>query len=266
MCWAAEYQVLLLHGTYVKENVDTIVVDARSIGLGSTCASTSLLQYEIDVPLYELSSMIGVKDATRAYWLCQEAIDKLINTAREIDFNVIERKKSLYYAATKKDVPDLKTEYGARKKAGFDVQYLEGEDLVKQGGFPAPGAIFSAAAAQTDAYLFTHKLHQNALTLGLRVFDRTNVISIKHSRNGVKLHTDDGFMISGKRMVYATGYEAVNYISEPIVKLNSTYATVSEPISPGGSLPNPELLIWNTADPYLYMRFARRPDHRRGTR
>ena len=31
-----------------EKGVDCILVDGRSIGLGSTCASTSLLQYELD--------------------------------------------------------------------------------------------------------------------------------------------------------------------------------------------------------------------------
>ena len=43
----------------VNAGIDCITIDARTIGLGSTCASTSLLQYEIDVPLHELSDMIG---------------------------------------------------------------------------------------------------------------------------------------------------------------------------------------------------------------
>src|SRR5215471_7823553 len=47
-----------------------VLVDARSIGLGSICASTSLLQYELDVPLHELKRKVGEKKAIRAYQLC----------------------------------------------------------------------------------------------------------------------------------------------------------------------------------------------------
>ena len=31
--------------------LNCVVVDSRTIGLGSTCASTALLQYELDTPL-----------------------------------------------------------------------------------------------------------------------------------------------------------------------------------------------------------------------
>src|SRR6186713_486522 len=59
-----------------KSGVSCIVVDGRTIGLGSTCASTSLLQYEIDAPLTTLSKQVGVEKAARAYHLCREAIFK----------------------------------------------------------------------------------------------------------------------------------------------------------------------------------------------
>ena len=50
--------------------IECIVVDARSIALGSTCASTSLLQYELDIPLHQLKKIVGHKNAIRSYQLC----------------------------------------------------------------------------------------------------------------------------------------------------------------------------------------------------
>lgn len=35
------------------------VVDKRHVGYGSTAASTSMLQYEIDVPLFQLEAMVS---------------------------------------------------------------------------------------------------------------------------------------------------------------------------------------------------------------
>ena len=243
-----------------QKNISCIVVDARSIGLGSTCASTSLLQYEIDIPLYKLSSLIGVKNAARSYWLCQEAIDKLIHVATEIGFTDIQKKKSLYYAAAKKDVANLKKEFEARKQQGFRVQYLDEAAVFQMTGIAAPAALLSADAAQTDAYMFTHALHQHSIKKGLRVFDRTPIVSINHKKRSVELLTENGCRITAKKLVYATGYEVVNYIDKPIVKLKSTYATISEPLSAERPFWKNEMLLGNTADPYLYMRTT--PDNR----
>jgi glycine/D-amino acid oxidase-like deaminating enzyme len=67
-------------------NVECMVADARTIGLGSTCASTSLLQYEIDTPLSDLVNMVGYQAAVRAYKLCSEAIYKLESIAKNVQF------------------------------------------------------------------------------------------------------------------------------------------------------------------------------------
>ena len=66
--------------------------------------------------------------------------------------------------------------------------------------------------------------------------------------------TENGCHIKAKKIIYATGYESINYIKEPIVKLKSTYAIVSEPLSTQKPFWKNDMLIWNTADPYLYIR------------
>src|SRR6187551_2005323 len=92
----------------IREGIDCTLIDARTIGLGSTCASTSLLQYEIDTPLHELIMMVGEKNAVRSYQLCADAIDKLGAIAKDIKFKDFEFNQSLYYAAYKKDAAFLK--------------------------------------------------------------------------------------------------------------------------------------------------------------
>ncbi len=238
----------------IQAGIQCIVVDARSIGLGSTCASTSLLQYEIDTPLHELAELIGIKKAARSYHLCNEAIAGLLTVAQTIGFTDIQKKQSLYYAAMKKDVANLKKEFTLRKDQGFRVRWLEEDSLRRLIGIKAPAAILSADAAQTDAYMFTHALYGHALKRGLQVYDRTPVERIRHSKRTVELFTRDGYRILAKKIVYATGYEVVNYIDQPIVKLQSTYATISEPLSMEKPFWKKEMLVWNTADPYLYMR------------
>jgi hypothetical protein len=54
----------------------TILID-REKGHGSTSATTSMLQYEIDVPLYQLIDLIVKKAAVESYWACYKSIDDL---------------------------------------------------------------------------------------------------------------------------------------------------------------------------------------------
>lgn len=244
-----------LSAYYLTEaGIDCIVVDARSIGLGSTCASTSLLQYEIDVPLCELQKMIGYKNAVRSYQLCADAINKLKEISTKIGFDKFEYKKSLYFAASKKDVSFLKEEFKIRKENNFDVSLLESKDITNRFGFNSPGGILSELGAQTDAYSFTHALHQYNLKKGTKVFDRVNVTKIHHTKNEVILTTQNKKSIKAKKLIYAVGYEAVNFISKKIVDLLSTYAIISEQNDDDNFAWPEEVLLWNTDDPYLYLR------------
>ncbi len=233
---------------------ECIVLDCRTIGLGSTCASTSLLQYEIDVPLCELQHKIGLNEAVTAYKLCAEAIDKLGSIAKKTGSVNFEKKKSLYFAAHKKDIAFLEEECLIRKQHGFDVRLLNEAQVENDFHIIAPAAILSSQAAQTNAYNFTHAIHQYNIKKGIEVYDRTEAVSIEHGKNRVVLKTNRGYTIKAKKLIYANGYEAVNYIDKKIVELESTYAICSEQMNLEEIPFNTKALMWNTAEPYLYMR------------
>lgn len=238
----------------VKEGIDCIIIDGRTIGLGSTCASTSLLQYEIDTPLVELQKKIGLLPAVTVYKLCAEAINKLEDLAKTIELKEFEKKQSLYYAGHKKDDPFLKKEYEIRKANGFDVQLLDEAAIIGSFNFRASSAILSQKAAETNAYTFTHALLQYCIQKGLAVYDRTNADKIIHSKDGVVIKTSGGHTIKAGKLIYANGYEAVNYIDKKIVDLRSTYAVCSEQMDKEEIAMNLEAILWSTGDPYLYMR------------
>jgi len=236
----------------IDAGINCVLVDGRTIGLGSTCASTSLLQYEIDTPLSELKNLVGEQNAERSFQLCDRAITELGKIAKKMHFEEFEFRDSLYFAAYKKDIPFLKEEFEARKKAGFDIEWLDSKAINSKFGFDAPAGILSHHGAETNAYSFMHHLMQHQKN-DFPVYDRTVVSHIKHHQNGVELQTEDGFELKCKKLVYATGYEAVNFIDKNIVKLLSTYAIISEQL-PTQNFWKGHALLWNTADPYLYMR------------
>ncbi len=237
-----------------KAGIGCVVIDARSIGLGSSSASTSLLQYELDVPLIKLQKKIGYNNAVRSYELCAGSILKLKDIANDIGFNDFQLKNSLYYACSKRHVSFLKKEYRIRKDNHLDVTFLDSDDVKSEYGFEAPAAILSQLAGQTNAYVFTHMLHQYNLKKDCRVFDRTNIVKIKHDADGVELRSENNHIITAKKLLYATGYEGVNFINKKIVQLNSTYVTISEHASGAKNFWRDGVLIWNTDKPYMYMR------------
>jgi len=242
-----------------RAGMECILVDGRTIGLGSTCASTSLLQYELDVPLHKLKKTVGSRHAIRAYQVCAEAIDKLLALMKELDFKEYSKKQSLFFSRHKAEMESMQEEYLARKEAGFDVQLLSSTEIKKEYGLNATCGILSNKAASNNAYLFTHTLLQHCLTKGFQVFDRTKVRIVKGKNNDQILQTDEGFLIQCKHVINASGYEVINFIGNKIVNLDCTYAVISESMTTG-SMWKDDIIMWNTDDPYLYL--CTTPDHR----
>jgi glycine/D-amino acid oxidase-like deaminating enzyme len=237
-----------------QEGVETILVDKRDIGAGSTAASTALLQYEIDTELHDLIGLVGEADAVRSYRLGLEAIDTLEHLSGKLrDDCGFERKTSLYLASRKSDVSNLRKDYDTRRAFGFHVEYLEAKDLESRASFAAPGAIVSYGDAQVDPFRLTHQLIQAAKTQGLRVYDRCEVSKVEPADGGVVLHTGPGVRISGQRVVFATGYESQQFLKQDVGALKSTFALVSEPCDSFEGWPD-RSLIWETARPYCYLR------------
>ncbi|HET6993855.1 MAG TPA: FAD-dependent oxidoreductase [Chitinophagaceae bacterium] len=233
---------------------DVVVVDRRHIGMGSTVASTSLLQYEIDVPLYELINKVGEKSATRSYCLCREAIQIMASLAHKLRVKDSFRKKpSFQFASYHKHQTNLQKEFSLRKKIGFPVHWLDEKDVREKYGFQKPCGILSADGAEADAYLLTHALLQKCISRGMQVFDHTEITKISHRRKGVELITNDRKKISAHKLVIACGYESQQYIPKKVQDLNSTYAIVSEP-GPKKEFWYKNSLIWETKEPYLYLR------------
>jgi glycine/D-amino acid oxidase-like deaminating enzyme len=231
------------------------VFDRRHIGMGSTCASTGLLQYEIDKPLFELAGMIGEKQAARSYHLCLESIAKLGELCGKLKIEAeFEYKKSFYYASRKKDVPDqIEKEYKIRRKHGIEVELLEKSEIARMFPFRASAALLSGAGGQVSAYHLAHGLLQASIRNGAQVFDQTEIIDIEHRSRRVLLRTEHGSIIQARKLVLANGYESYNYVPFNVIRLHSTYVIVSEPL-PQKEIWYENCLIWETATPYLYMR------------
>lgn len=239
----------------IEDGYNTILIDKRELCNGSTSATTSMLQYEIDVPLYELIEKIGKKGAVLSYKACSDAIDTLEKLSKMIKSNAgFKRKKSLYFASKKKDTEWLKKEYQARKENGFEVQWLGEEQILKKFEFENTyGGILSRQGASIDAFQFAHELFMYNVKKGLKIFDKTEMVKVEEHKGFNLVTVDSGYQIKAKKIIYCIGYESKNLLKENFVNLKSTYAVVSE-IDKDKFKNINSTLVWNTDDPYLYMR------------
>lgn len=239
----------------MEEGYSTVVIDRREVAHGSTSATTSMLQYEIDVQLHELMEKIGERDAVEAYRACARSIDDLAAITRNVGGRVgFRKKRSLYFAAWKKDVAKLRKEFEVRRAHGFAVRWMDADTIAQRFGVVGThGGILSQQGASVDAYRLTHQLLHFNSQRGLRIFDKTVITDVQHRRNGATLTTEEGYTLRCKQLIYCTGFESTELLGHDHVDLLSTYAIVSETM-PEHVQRLKDTLVWNTADPYLYLR------------
>ena len=238
-----------------EAGIETVVLDRREVAHGSTAGNTGLLLYEVDEPLHRLSRQIGREPAERAFRRCRHAIDVAAKLARQSAFDCgFERKSSLYLAATRAHLPRLEREFEARRSAGFDVEWWTRGQLARESTLPHPAAILSTGAAQLDPYRLAYGLLLAAEAAGARVHDRTAVTRWTFRRRGVDLFTSRGARVRTQRLVIATGYESEKFLPNRVGALHSTYAVISEPVAEFAGWPVDRCLLWDTAEPYLYLR------------
>ncbi|MES2592823.1 MAG: FAD-dependent oxidoreductase [Bacteroidota bacterium] len=244
----------LISHALMEKNYKVILLDKRDIAMGSTAATTSMLQYEIDVPLYQLSKMIGEKEAVECYKAGIKAIidlGGLMNT-RQFDCG-FEKKQSLFIARNKRDAVWLKREFEIRNKYNLGVQWLDAKAVLNDFGIKCFGAILSEVAGSVDAYRLTHELIKFNCERGMKVFDQTAIKNIDCNTLPVSIYTESNCKITCKKVVFCTGYEATSMLKEKIADLFYTYACISEQnIELNKNLKN--TLVWDTGSPYIYMR------------
>ncbi len=237
-----------------KAGLDVTIVDKRHVGTGSTAASTSLLQYEIDTPLVKLKEKVGEQAAIKSYLMCLQSIYDLEALANKLkDETFFKRRNSFQFASTKKDIPALEAEYNARKKAGIRIDWLTDIDIQHKFGFSKEAGVLSKDAAEIDAYALTHALLGSCRKKSVHIYDHTKVEEIHHTKRGVELITDGQKKIKAKKIVIACGYEAQQYLRRKVQTLHATYAIISEPFN-DNKFWYKNALIWETAIPYLYLR------------
>lgn len=244
----------LLCLSLVKKGAGVVLLDRRHVAMGSTCASTALLQYDIDRALHELIELLGQKTAVRAYELSLKALLDLETIARKLEIdNEFEPRPSLRFAKYKKDVGFIEKEFRARSEHGFEVELWDADQVGRHFSFDAPAALYTRPSATVDPYRLTHGLLDRALSDGAQIYDKTSVERIERLKRGVVLHTSNGIKVRAKKVIVACGYESVDHIPKNLASLSSTYAVVSEPL-PDQNIWFENCTFWNTSDPYTYGR------------
>jgi glycine/D-amino acid oxidase-like deaminating enzyme len=232
------------------------VLDRRPPLMGSTVASTAMLQWEIDLPLTALGEKIGAKDAARAWRRSRSAVDDLKRiVAEERIVCGLKDKGSLYLAGDEYGHRALEAEAGARAAFGLESRYVGPAELRDLYGIERTGAIVSEGSASADPARLAAGLLRRAQANGARVYSPVEALEVLGDPDGVTLTTDAGVAVRARKVVFCCGYEFPKVVPTPEAEVISTWAMASKPRAACPAWLR-DMLVWEASDPYLYFRMG----------
>ena len=232
------------------------VLDRRPPLMGSTLASTAMLQWEIDLPLTALTEKIGAEKARRAYLRSFDAVQALKRiVAEERIVCGLKEQSSLYLAGDTYGHRALEAEAEARAAIGLDSSYVGLAELRERFGIDRTGAIFSTGSASADPGRLAAGLLRRAQANGTKVYSPVEVMKAVSDPDGVTLMTDAGHAVRTKHLIFCCGYEFPEGVPTPGAKIISSWALASKPRA---TCPRwlRDTLVWEGSDPYLYFRMG----------
>lgn len=233
--------------------MQVMLVDKRKLLTGASSVSTALLQAELDTPMLKLSAMVGHHKAVRHVQRSKLALRALAErlTRMKIDCDLTER-DSLYLSGELMDAQDLEREMHLRRAAGLEATFVTRGELKKLYGLRRAGALltqgnFSADPVRVTAGVLNTVFERKGTSALLGV----EVVEVVEHARGVDVALSDGSVVKAGYVVYATGYELPEEVSTVKHKRLSTWAIAT---APQKKTWHTECLIWEAADPYLYLR------------
>lgn len=233
---------------------DVAMIDRRGASLGSTPATTALIQFEVDTPLVELKRKIGADKALRAWRRARLAVANLRERIDELGIDCRMRPRpTLYLAGNVLTGAALRQEAEARAAAGLSARYLTASELRAGFGIERAGAILSHGNLALDPVRLTAALLDRARRRGARLHAPEEAVKLRHGRDRVRVETRSGHEIAARHVVLATGYELLEPLRDERHQVISTWAIATRRQEKSALWPG-EALIWEASDPYLYMR------------
>lgn len=231
-----------------------VIVDKRKVGAGSTSTNTALIQILGDKTTTALVNSFGEKNTILHYQLCQKAIEEIESTCRLLPIDSEYKvRDSLYFASTKEDIQELKTDYNMLKKYGFQVDWLTQSQIRERYPFEKEAAIYSYNDGEMNPLKYVYGLLEACKESGIEIYEQTEIVGKRLEKEMAFLYTKEKYCIKAKYVVFAGGYENLDMKKDKNAALESSYSIVTTPVTDLSSWYK-QTLIWETARPYIYMR------------
>jgi glycine/D-amino acid oxidase-like deaminating enzyme len=237
-----------------ETGVRPLIIDRRRGALlGSTAASTALLQFELDKPLSKLSACIGSRDAEKVWLASRDAVNELRTKTRRLGIAAhFKTRPSLYLAGATLNARGMRREAKQRQRIGLSSEYLDRKALWHHFGIRRPAALLTHGNAEANPVELAAGYLRQALKAGARFYAPHELADIERTRRKWTLHMRDGVEIRADDVVFCTGYELPTIVPPNDTRNVSTWAMATR-AQPEAIWPQ-HALIWEASEPYLYLR------------
>ena len=230
-----------------------VCIDRRGPQIGSTPATTALVQFEIDQPISKLAQMIGRARAQQAWRRSRLAVTNLKGRIAALEIKCAATPvPSVYLAGNRLGPAELRAEADARREAGISATYLTEKALDAAFGIARQGAILSHDNLALDPRKLTAGLLLAALARKARFYAPVEATAFHDRRSEVVVETDGGPTITARHVVLTTGYELAAIVPSVAHRVASTWAIATRP-QPSKLWPH-AAFVWEASEPYLYAR------------
>ena len=234
-----------------RQGLDVVIIDRELPGRGSTAASTSMLLWEIDRSLTELTETYGFERASRAYQASLHAVAGLKSLVLQLGIACDMRDKNSLYLAAGDTSKELLEEQQLRARAGLPGDFLDHPMLLDVFGITRAAAIVSPGAADADPMQLARGLLRTAVARGARLLEG-EAVEFDAAARSVGVELKNGRLIEARSVILATGYVMPAIIHSTVQNVSSSWAIATRPqpqnVWKGGAL------IWENSKDYLYAR------------
>jgi len=233
--------------------LDVVLIDREQEGLGSTAASTAMLQWEIDLSLRDLSALYGFELAAQIYRLSAKSVAGLAALVRSHALPCrFAPRRSIYLSAGEAGPRELRDEAELRGRAGLPGDFVEQRALLDSFGFNRPAAIVSPGSAEADPLRLCHALIEVASRRGARLI-RDEALAFDGTARSAGVRLASGHVIEAAHVVLATGYVMPEIVPANLHRISSSWAIATVPQSAPVLWPG-RALVWEASEDYCYCR------------
>jgi len=204
-----------------RQGFDVIIIDREFPGRGSTAASTSMLLWEIDRSVTQLTRSYGFERASRAYHASLNAVTGLKSLVLQLGLHCEMRGRNSLYLATGDTSKALFEEHQLRERSGLPGDFLDHPMLLDSFGIARAAAIVSPGAADADPVQLSRGLLGTAVARGARLFE-SEAIEFDAASHAACAQLKNGHQIEARSIVLATGYVMPTIVHSSIHTISSS--------------------------------------------